>query len=77
MQLNILYVEDNKVNAIVMDKMLAQDNILIAETGKEALDIAQARKLDLILLDINLGKNQMDGCEVLRKLKELNITSTT
>lgn len=79
MQLKILYVEDNKVNAMVMDKMLSRDNahILIAENGKEAIDIAQANELDLILLDINLGKNQMDGCEVLKKLQELKIANTT
>ena len=79
MQLKILYVEDNKVNAIVMDKMLSQEDthILIAENGKEAINIAQENELDLILLDINLGKNQMDGCEVLKKLQELKIASIT
>ncbi len=79
MQLNILYVEDNKVNAMVMDKMLSQDNtrIIVVESGKEAIDIAQENELDLILLDINLGKNKMDGCEVLKKLQELKIAATT
>lgn len=77
--MKILYVEDNKVNAIVMDKMLSKNNanIIIAENGKEAIDIALKNKLDLILLDINLGKNQMDGCQVLKKLQELEISKTT
>ncbi|WP_298423294.1 response regulator [uncultured Kordia sp.] len=79
MQLKILYVEDNKVNAMVMDRMLSQNgsNIIIAENGKEAIDIAQKNELDLILLDINLGKNQMDGCQVLKKLQELQVVKTT
>jgi len=79
MQLKILYVEDNKVNAMVMDKMLSEENahILIAENGKEAINMAQENELDLILLDINLGKNQMDGCEVLKKLQELKIANET
>ncbi|WP_430412846.1 response regulator [Kordia sp.] len=79
MPLKILYVEDNKVNAMVMDKMLSKNDtaIIIAENGKQAIDIALENKLDLILLDINLGKNQMDGCEVLKKLQELKIAHAT
>ncbi len=71
--MNILYVEDNKINAMVMNKILSKENaqIIIAENGLEALEIVKKDMPDLILLDINLGKNQMDGCEVLKKIQEL------
>lgn len=71
--MNILYVEDNKINAMVMNKMLSKENsqVTIAENGIQALEIVKKSMPDLILLDINLGKNQMDGCEVLKKIKEL------
>lgn len=71
--MNILYVEDNKINAMVMDKMLSKEHskITIVENGFDALKIVQDDMPDLILLDINLGKNQMDGCELLKKIQEL------
>ena len=77
--MKILYVEDNKVNAIVMDRMLSKENssVIIAQNGKEALEIVKKEKPDLILLDINLGKNQMNGCELLKKIKELQIVNST
>ena len=72
--MNILYVEDNRINAIVMDKMLtnATSKVTIAETPMKALKIANEKPLDLILVDINLGLNQMDGCELLKRFKKLD-----
>ncbi|AXG70808.1 polar-differentiation response regulator DivK [Kordia sp. SMS9] len=71
--MNILYVEDNKVNAMVMDKMLSKENarVTIAENGIKALELVEKDTHDVILLDINLGKNQMDGCELLKKIQAL------
>ncbi|SHI57513.1 response regulator [Aquimarina spongiae] len=73
--MNILYVEDNKINAMVMDKMLSKhnSNVIIAENGSEALKLVREKNLDLILVDINLGLNQMDGCELLQRFKRLEI----
>lgn len=73
--MNILYVEDNKINAMVMNKMLSKNvsNVIIAENGPTALKIVKESSPDLILVDINLGLNQMDGCELLKRLKKLEI----
>ncbi|QKX07183.1 response regulator [Aquimarina sp. TRL1] len=74
--MNILYVEDNKINAIVMHKMLSKNaaKVVIAENGPDALEMVSQENFDLILVDINLGANQMDGCELLEKIKCLEIT---
>ncbi|WP_438712474.1 response regulator [Aquimarina muelleri] len=73
--MKILYVEDNKINAMVMDKMLSKNNsdVIIAENGSQALKIVKQENLDLILVDINLGLNQMDGCELLQRFRKLDI----
>jgi len=73
--MNILYVEDNKVNAMVMNKMLSKEasKIMIAENGPAALKMVENSSLDLILVDINLGLNQMDGCELLGLFKKLDV----
>ncbi len=75
MPMNILYVEDNKINAMVMDKMLSKNesNVIIAENGSQALKVVKEENLDLILVDINLGLNQMDGCELLQRFKKLDL----
>lgn len=75
MPMNVLYVEDNKINAMVMDKMLSRNdsNVIIAENGSQALKVVKEKVLDLILVDINLGLNQMDGCELLQRLRKLDI----
>ncbi|MEW7277425.1 response regulator [Aquimarina sp. 2201CG1-2-11] len=72
--MNVLYVEDNKINAMVMDKMLSKNdsNVIIAENGPKALKVVKEKSLDLILVDINLGLNQMDGCELLQRLRKLD-----
>ncbi|WP_299443493.1 response regulator [uncultured Aquimarina sp.] len=76
--MNILYVEDNKINAMVMNKMLSKNssNIMIAENGPVALKMVKESTLDLILVDINLGLNQMDGCELLKRFKQLDRLKT-
>ncbi len=73
--MNILYVEDNKINAMVMDKMLSKNNanVILAENGSKALKVVKDQRLDLILVDINLGLNQMDGCELLQRFKKLDL----
>ncbi|RZS90461.1 response regulator [Aquimarina brevivitae] len=73
--MNILYVEDNRINAIVMEKMLTGigTDVAIAETPLKALKIANEKPLDLILVDINLGLNQMDGCELLQRFKKMDL----
>ena len=72
--MNILYVEDNKVNAVVMDKMLSKNSlkVIIAENALRALEMVNEHELDLILVDINLGINQMDGCELLQRFQQIN-----
>ncbi len=78
MRMNILYVEDNKINAMVMDKMLSKSNsnVIIAENGSQALKVVKEKALDLILVDINLGLNQMDGCELLQRFRKLDILNS-
>jgi DNA-binding NtrC family response regulator len=48
---------------------LPELGVLFASTGKEALEIAEKRLFDLVLLDIRLP--DISGIEVLRKIKSL------
>lgn len=66
----ILIVDDESFYTEVLDNLLREDyTIFIASNGKDALDLANKEKPDLILLDIVM--EDMDGYEVCRLLKQV------
>ena len=67
----ILIVEDEFINREILKANLDQDyDILLAETGEQALSVAEAEAdtLSLVLLDLNLP--DMHGMDILRRMKE-------
>ena len=70
----ILVVDDIPTNNILMKHLLRVRNyeVLLAQSGIEALRIAEERKPDVILLDIMMPV--MDGYEVLARLRSNDTT---
>ena len=67
----VLYIEDNEVNQLLMEGMLAQRphiELSMAALPLDGLELALRAPPDLVLLDIQLPG--MDGFEVLRRLRE-------
>ncbi len=66
----ILYVEDDPINALVMQRLLKSEFDVIHSTdGETCLVMLEKKKFDLILMDINLGKGKMDGVETMHQIK--------
>ena len=68
----ILIVDDEAVNLKLMDRMLRQHGyteLLLLLDSRDVLPAYQARRPDLILLDINMP--HLDGYEVMAQLKAL------
>ena len=66
----LLYIEDNPVNALIVRELVAQRGHLTldeADDGASGIDSARRLQPDLILLDMQLP--DIDGIEVLRRLR--------
>ena len=69
--MNILYVEDNYINRLVVQKVLQpMGDVKMARTGPEAIEMASLHSFDIILIDINLNDPEMDGIDVMEIVKK-------
>jgi len=69
--LRVLVAEDNKVNQLVVGKMLEKLGcvVFIAENGAEAAELYQTASYDVVLMDCQMPV--MDGFEATAKIREL------
>jgi DNA-binding NtrC family response regulator len=71
MSKTILVVDDEKEICTVLSDNLSQEGyrVFTANSGKTALELVKKEKPDLVLLDIRMP--EMDGIEVLRRIKKM------
>jgi PAS domain S-box-containing protein len=72
----VLYVEDNPVNALLVEQLLARwpsVRFVHAEDGENGIALARTLRPDVLLLDMQLP--DMGGAEVLRRLRNDETTS--
>lgn len=71
----VLIVDDSATNRQMLGDLLKPDYaVLLAKNGEEGMDLAQMHRPDVILLDVMMP--EVDGYEVLRRLKEDERTSS-
>ena len=68
----ILYVEDDEINGFVIQSMLREHYaVRVVMTPAEALAAVAETAYPLILMDINLGEDEIDGVELTRRIRAL------
>jgi two-component system, sensor histidine kinase and response regulator len=67
--LNVLVAEDNQVNQLVMQRMLAKRGhiVTLAVNGKRAYEAAIVNQFDLIFMDVQMP--EMDGFEATAEIR--------
>ena len=60
-RLRILVADDNAINRMVTERMLQRSghSVALAENGLQAMEMALARRFDLVLMDVQMP--EMDG----------------
>lgn len=68
---NILIVEDDNISLFVLKKMLENDfSIHSASNSKEAFQKIDEVNIQLILMDINLGEDSLDGVKLMKAIRQ-------
>ncbi|MBS1634494.1 MAG: response regulator [Bacteroidetes bacterium] len=67
---NILIVEDNEWDRLVAETLLKKEfNVDSVTNATEALEAIEECHYDIILMDINLGSQSMDGIELMQLIR--------
>ena len=71
-KLKVLIVDDNKLNLLVADKMLSQENFdcTTIDNGFDAIELVKDNTYDIILMDINMPK--LNGIGTTKRIREFN-----
>ncbi len=69
-ELKILLAEDNKLNQLIIKKVIKDFGFAldVVETGKEAIETLAKNHYDLILMDVNMP--EMDGYAATKYIRE-------
>ncbi|HEV2963782.1 MAG TPA: response regulator [Candidatus Angelobacter sp.] len=70
-RLKILVAEDNAVNQLLAVRLLEKrgHRVVVAETGKTALELFSEQSFDLVLMDVQMP--EINGLEVTREIRRL------
>ena len=69
--ISILVVEDNPLDKLIVQTLLQQHFTLeVVSNGYDALEIIEKIKFDIILMDINLGDDNMNGFDTMKLIRK-------
>lgn len=76
MSLNILIAEDHKLVSQGLETMLSMSEDIelvgVVDNGQAAVDHVRMVHVDVVLMDVNLGSESINGIEATRRIKQLS-----
>lgn len=71
--LNLLYIEDDDIHALIMKKLLSNyHNVFHVRNSHEALEKVKQEYYDMVLMDLNLGNDSgADGSQLMQEIKKM------
>lgn len=68
---SILIVDDDRISVMIAEALLQKYfHICSASNGPEALEIMEQEHIDIVLMDINLGNEVMDGIKTMKAIRQ-------
>lgn len=68
--INILAVDDESINILIYETLLSKHfNLVCASNATDALEAMKRQQFDLILMDINLGENSINGTQLMKLIR--------
>jgi CheY-like chemotaxis protein len=68
---NVLVVEDDHIDILVVKALLEKHfNLQIVQNAEAAIVLMNEINFDIVLTDINLGDEKMDGISLMKKIRE-------
>jgi CheY-like chemotaxis protein len=70
-RISILVVEDNPLDTLIVKTLLQPHfNLETVANGDDTLNIIEEIKFDIILMDIHLGDDTIDGVSLMKKIRK-------
>lgn len=68
---SILIVDDDQISVMIAEALLQKYfRIHSASSGPEALSLMEQEHIDIVLMDINLGDEAMDGFKTMKAIRQ-------
>lgn len=68
---SILVVEDDHIDTLVVKALLEKHfDLQIVTSGEDAIEALKDKSFDIVLADINLGNQGMDGVKLMKTIRE-------
>lgn len=68
---SILIVDDDRISVMIAEALLQKYfHIHSAANGPEAMSVMEQEQIDIVLMDINLGDEVMDGIKTMKAIRQ-------
>ncbi len=74
MKHKIICVEDNPINALILEKMLKKhyEHVMVVNSASDCLHALASQECTVVITDIDLGEGHRDGTTLLQDIRQIS-----